>query len=239
MKYLLYVIDTYLECLEEIYEMKSIAITAAIILCASSVSAADFVYQEPAAPVEVAPAFSWTGFTAGIQGGYNWNDLSMSTSLYPGVEAGTDVDGGLFGGFVGYNHQLDNNWVIGAEADFEGNWAEDSVVVAPDTLEYGLDWQGSVRARAGFAMDRALIYGTAGWAYGRGYAEVVGLGKETENFNGLTVGAGVDYAFTDNVFARLEYRYTNFGEKNYQAYGETFELDVDQHAVKVGLGVKF
>ena len=31
------------------------------------------------------------------------------------------------------------------------------------------------------------------------------------NPNGWTVGAGVDYAFTNNVFGRIEYRYTNLG----------------------------
>ncbi len=29
-----------------------------------------------------------------------------------------------------------------------------------------MDWFGTVRGRAGFAFDRALIYGTGGFAYG-------------------------------------------------------------------------
>ena len=52
---------------------------------------------------------------------------------------------------------------------------------------------------------------------------------------GWTVGAGVEYAFTDNVFGRLEYRYNDYGDKD--IFG--INTDLDQHTVKVGLGVKF
>lgn len=45
----------------------------------------------------------------------------------------------------------------------------------------------------------------------------------------------MDYAFTDNVFGRLEYRYNDYGDKD--IFG--INTDFDQHTVKVGLGVKF
>lgn len=43
------------------------------------------------------------------------------------------------------------------------------------------------------------------------------------------VGTGVDYAVTNNVFLRGEYRYNDLGDN----------ADLDQHVVKVGLGAKF
>ena len=104
---------------------------------------------------------------------------------------------------------------------------------------YGFDWQGSVRGRVGYAFDRALVYGTAGWAYARGYAEVPGIADVKETFNGYTVGVGLDYAFTDMVFGRVEYRYTDFGDKDFNFGGAAINADVDQHAIRVGLGVKF
>ena len=58
-------------------------------------------------------------------------------------------------------------------------------------------------------------------------------------FNGYTLGVGLDYAFTDLVFGRLEYRYTDFGDKDFNLGGATLNSDVDQHAIRVGLGVKF
>jgi outer membrane immunogenic protein len=216
--------------------MKKLIIAATFALAASTVMAADAVYQVP--QVET-PLFSWTGFTVGVQGGYGWNNQDLGFSGAP-FDFSADFDGGIFGGFVGYNYQLSNNWVVGIEGDFEGNWGDDTQNAL--NVKYGLDWQGSVRGRAGYAFDRALVYGTAGWAIGRGYAEDIGFGTEKQNFNGYTVGVGLDYAFTDMIFGRAEYRYTNFGDKDFAftGFGGTaVNSDLDQHAIRIGLGVKF
>ena len=219
--------------------MKKIIATLAFVLAASTAMAADAVNEVPAAPVaDVAPAFSWTGFTVGVQGGYGWNNTDSDISGTGSFSQ--DFDGGLLGGFVGYNYDLGNSWVVGVEADFEKNWADETAFGG--ALEYGIDWQGSVRGRVGYAFDRALVYGTAGWAYARGYADVAGFGEQKETFNGYTVGVGVDYAFTDMMFGRIEYRYTDLGDKTFDfggAGGGTINSDVDQHAIRVGLGVKF
>ena len=72
----------------------------------------------------------------------------------------------------------------------------------------------------GIAFDRFLVFGTGGWAWGNpstsyaltGVAPFVTNGG---NSTGWTVGAGVDYAFTDSVFGRIEYRYTNLGTSGF------------------------
>ncbi|WP_421362188.1 outer membrane protein [Agrobacterium rosae] len=224
--------------------MKKILAAVAFALVASTAMAADAVYEAPQAPVaNDAPLFSWTGFNVGVQGGYAWNNHDLGLGAPFGVGLAADFDGAVAGAFIGYNYQFSNNWVLGIEGDFEKNWGDDTLdVFGGGAFEYGLDWQGSVRGRVGYAFDRALVYGTAGWAIGRGYAEVPGFGTEKENFNGYTVGAGVDYAFTDMIFGRVEYRYTNFGDKDFNfggPIGGSINSDLDQHAVRVGLGVKF
>ncbi len=93
--------------------------------------------------------------------------------------------------------------------------------------------------RVGYTFDRALIYGTAGWAYGRGYLDVSGFSSEKETFNGYTVGLGIDYACTNMMFGRVEYRYTDFGNQDFSVGGASLTSYVDQHAIRVGLGVKF
>lgn len=217
--------------------MKKFVTTIAFILTASTAMAADAVYEAPAAPVaDVAPAFSWNGFNIGIQGGYGWYNQDVSGG---GATDTADFDGGLLGGFVGYNYDLGNNWVVGLEADFEKSWADGSADLGGPDVEYGFDWQGSVRGRVGYAFDRALIYGTAGWAYGSGYLDIPAFSSEKETFNGYTVGVGLDYAFTDMMFGRVEYRYTDFGNKDFSLGGASVNSDVDQHAIRVGLGVKF
>ena len=59
--------------------------------------------------------------------------------------------------------------------------------------------------------------------------------KESKTFNGWTIGAGVDYAFTNNIFARAEYRFNSYGNKDVLG----IKADLDQHVVGVGIGVKF
>ena len=66
----------------------------------------------------------------------------------------------------------------------------------------------------GFAFDRFLIFGTGGWAAGNpstafaltGAAPFVTTGGRS---NGWTVGGGLEYAITDTMLSRIEYRYTD------------------------------
>ncbi|KGE01578.1 MULTISPECIES: outer membrane protein [Rhizobium/Agrobacterium group] len=209
--------------------MRIFVLSTFLALGASTVQAADVVAEHPAPSVAFeAPAYTWSGAYLGIQGGGGWANGKFSGL---GISSSEDANGGLFGAFAGYNYQFDNDLVVGIEGDVEYNWNEQEIFGA----DFGTDWAGSVRGRVGYAFDRALIYATAGWAATQGYVDVPGLGKDEETFNGYTVGAGLDYAFTGNIFGRIEYRYNDFGKKELQGVS----VDVDQHAVKVGLGIKF
>lgn len=216
--------------------MKTALLATSMILAASSVFAADVVYEAPEAPMVEAPiVFTWSGPYIGIQGGAGWADLSGTID---GVSGDTSLNGGLVGGFIGFQHQFANNFVLGVEGDLDYNWNDNNFDFAGERYEYGTELAGSVRARVGYAADRSLFYVTGGWATTRGYGEVsdgVDTFKEKETFNGWTVGAGIEHAFTDNLFGRAEYRYNDYGNKDYD-FGS---LDLDQHTVKVGLGVKF
>ena len=213
------------------YDMyKTIALASALALsaCASAI-AADAVDQIPAAPVAVdAPAFSWNGVYGGIQGGAGWLDGEFSDGT---DSASQDFDGGVVGGFVGYNWQLSNGFVVGLEGDVDYNFNEESEA----GIDVGTDWSGSVRGRVGYAFDRVMVYGAAGWTFTNGYVDGAGI-DENETFHGWTVGAGVDFALTDNIFLRGEYRYNDFGDKDILP---GLNVDLDQHVVKVGVGVKF
>ncbi|MFN7104296.1 MAG: outer membrane protein, partial [Pseudorhizobium sp.] len=95
-------------------------------------------------------------------------------------------------------------------------------------------FSGSVRGRLGYAMDRTLVYAAGGWTATEVNADTA-LGSFDDTLHGYTLGAGVEHAFTDNMFGRLEYRYNDFGSGNLGAA----DIDFDQHVVQVGLGVKF
>jgi outer membrane immunogenic protein len=212
--------------------MKKVVLLSALMACATSAAyAADLVEPAPAAPEaveETVTTYGWDGGYAGIMGGAGWlkNDYDFGASSTSRTQAG-----GLLGGFAGWNKQLDNNIVLGLEGDFSYNWNEKTV----RGNDVGTDWSGSVRARAGYAFDNALIYGAAGWTVTQGYLDPPGGGKEKKALNGYTLGAGVDYKFTDNMFGRAEYRFNDYGSETIN----NVKFDPHQHAVIFGLGYKF
>ncbi|MBP0500691.1 porin family protein, partial [Mycobacterium tuberculosis] len=67
--------------------------------------------------------------------------------------------------------------------------------------------EGSIRARAGIALDPVLLYGTGGVAITD--SKLSGpLGSESKTHVGWTAGAGAEAKITQNIVGRVEYRYT-------------------------------
>ncbi|MCZ4431649.1 porin family protein [Agrobacterium sp. SOY23] len=202
-------------------------------ILSSAAVAADAVSDVPAAPVvdDGAPSFSWDGFYAGVSGGYGWNRLKSTEG---GDTAKHSFDGGRFAGFAGYNAEVAPSVILGVEGDLGYAWGKKTIELSK--VSAGLN--GSARLRAGYAMDRALIY-TAG-GYTATDSEIkTPIGNASKVLNGWTIGAGIDYAFTDNVFGRLEYRYNDFGKETYTVQGISADGKLSDHVVNVGLGVKF
>jgi outer membrane immunogenic protein len=210
--------------------MKTLLIGAVVALVSTSAYAADVVTQEPVAPevVEAAPISSWDGAYIGALGGAGWlkGDYDFGATTTHRTKAG-----GLLGAFAGYNYQLDNNIVLGIEGDVGYNWNKSSI----GGTDVGTDWAGSVRGRVGYAFDDALIYGTAGWTTARGFIDPPAAGKSTKSLNGYTVGAGVDYKLTQNIFARAEYRFNDYGTEKISGV----KFDNTQHQAIIGIGYKF
>lgn len=246
--------------------MKLRLAAALLVLSASTALAADLTYEPApvAAPIEV---FNWTGFYVGVHGGYGWGstqDVSNPNAY------GQNMDGWFGGAQAGYNYQFSNNVVLGAEADVsfgdinaKSNGANQ---FDPYYTEDKINAFGTVRARLGYAVDRFLPYVTGGLAWanvdhslGCSVASAPGGSNGCENrlggqaFDtsdsntsfGWTVGAGVEYAVTNNWTVKGEYLYTDLGENtvslvdpNYPALSER-NFDTAFSTVKLGLNYKF
>ena len=224
--------------------MKKILLaSAALVAMTAGAKAADVVMtpapSEPyVAPQVIPQTFNWTGFYLGGTAGYDWASANLT---YLGIAgSGDDFNGGKLGGFAGYNYQFDNNIVLGVEGELDYNWNEQKYNVGlPFNVKAGSDWEGSVRARVGYAFDNALLYATGGWAIANGYVDGNGL-EQNQTFNGWTIGAGLDYAFTKNIFGGLEYRYTDFGKKDFDGALTGFEAkDYTSNRVMARVGYKF
>jgi outer membrane immunogenic protein len=215
-----------------------IAATTIIALTTFSASAADLFIPDEPLPILADSPFDWSGAYIGASVGGQG-----VTAVGPGQAtlSGTAVVGGVFGGF---NFQS-GNLVYGIEADAEYSGFNATVPCTNPAWSCNgyLNAQGSLRARLGYAVESLLFYGTAGVAVGHAGGSTTSPANvvfpDSSVRVGWTVGAGVEAAFTDNWFGRVEYRYTNFGADNLMFDVPYNGVEVSSHAVRAGIGYKF
>ncbi|WP_371346809.1 outer membrane protein [Ancylobacter sp. IITR112] len=233
--------------------------------------AADLSYPVKAAPVAYVPVFTWTGAYVGGNFGYGWGDGSAPWNNYllyyysgfdSAVANGGSNPSGWFGGVqVGYNYQLANNVVLGAEADFNFGSMTDQLnytafdAGVPTLQEFGsidtkIESFGTVRARVGYSMDRFLPYITGGLAWGNvkvneswtaytdGAYSGFGGASRSDTLWGWTLGGGVEYAITDNWTVKAEYLYIDLGDINWDSAANT-KIDMSMQTLKAGVNYKF
>jgi outer membrane immunogenic protein len=264
--------------------MKKLLLTSAAFIALGATSyAADLPAPMAAVePMPVVAAYSWTGFYLGAHAGYGWGDRDFDADELPfGLDEDDfnddfpfeyDLDGFLAGAQVGFNWQW--NWLLlGAEAD--ASWTHADQEISYD-LDFGpfddgdvddlsadadLQWLASIRARAGFAVDRFLVYGTAGWAFAEvdldvsltddggacGFAGGCNSDGGSESYNGLVLGVGLEAMITQHITARIEYLHYDLGSEDveYDLIGgggvdDTFgEADLNLNVVRAGVNWKF
>jgi outer membrane immunogenic protein len=208
--------------------MKKILLaSAAFIAAISSASAADLPIYTKAPPPPAPVLFSWTGFYFGLNAGGKWAQVDDTvtvggTSL---TFSGDTRSSWIAGGQVGYNWQA-GAWVFGIEGDIDAQDFNRSRTVgttvgpllAGDVFSVDSNWQASLRGRIGYAgWDRTLLYitGGAAWTQITGTASLVGVGifSSDRTVTGGTVGAGIEYAFTNNISLGVEGRWTFYGNQ--------------------------
>ncbi|MDQ0392590.1 outer membrane protein [Labrys monachus] len=226
--------------------MKTCIAAFALLMTSTAAFAADLAPQpvEPAAPVEL--PFSWTGFYAGVHLGAVFSDAKATDSEF-GIRAKFNNTGFIGGGHVGYNEEFDNNVVIGLEGDIDYTSLSKTTSQTVDgtfgSAKFKSDWQGSVRARLGYAFDRFLPYVTAGVAFGDQklsvYIPDIGSASSSKTRVGWTVGGGVEYAIDDHWLLRGEVRYTDFGKQNSNFFGDRVKIRFNEVSTLIGVSYKF
>jgi|SRR4051812_32661361 outer membrane immunogenic protein len=230
--------------------MKRSVLIAAVFASASVPAlAADLPVKARPAPPPFVEMMTWNGFYIGINGGYSWGHSSRDLNFYnplTGVTlvtaagGGRNLDGGLFGGQIGYNWQA-SNWVFGIEADAQWTGQKGStavfcpvvgcfpgLIVVPGgtsaAISDKLEWFGTIRGRVGVTVTPSLLlYATGGGAFGSvntdlavstvtatGVPISIAASRKTDRF-GWTVGAGIETMFASNWSAKLEYLYVDLG----------------------------
>src|SRR5262249_19631507 len=167
----------------------------------------------------------------------------LSTGLL-GIASGNQFPNlnpsGVFGGGqIGYDQQF-GSWVLGVVADIQASdFKASALVVTPlattgananESLSAKIDWFGTVRGKAGFAVNDWLFYGTGGLAYGdtkstigfgctpggANCTNVAFAGSTSEVRGGWAAGAGIAKAF-GNWNVGLEYLHMDLGRSSVTA----------------------
>src|SRR5690606_4844480 len=91
--------------------------------------------------------------------------------------------------------------------------------------QFSNPWFGTLRGRVGVAAwNNLLLYATGGLAFGGLQAQLNAL-EEDRSHIGWTVGAGAEYALTQNWSLKAEYIYMGFACCSYSVTGEDHGLD--------------
>jgi outer membrane immunogenic protein len=250
---------------------KVFPLAAALVSVATAASAADFPANPLPAKVALpAPIlFTWTGCYVGVQGGGasgQGEQVAVAPAVVPPpafggatITGGLTIKGGIAGGTVGCNIQI-SNFVISGEADFSWTNKKGSVNDLPpfDTTSVSTTrekWIDTFRGRFGYAIDRFMIYGTAGVALAGTTVSVTnpafGTVSESRDRTGWVAGVGGEFAVWTGDFAdvtlKVEYLHAGFENKQYfippvpvtGGTVSTRDVKLTDDIIRAGLNLKF
>jgi outer membrane immunogenic protein len=224
--------------------MRKLVMSAAVSALALGI-AAPALAQDGPPPAEDT---SFSGPRAGIILGYD--------RLQPGEIPNSDItsrnsaDGLTYGGDIGYDFDT-GRAVFGVEGEVTGSTAKVTNPAAANALGFGRVKAGRdlyAGVRAGFKVaPSSLLYAKAGYTNQR-LDLVAGAGDGSEtgnhfNLDGYRIGAGFEQSLGRKAYAKVEYRYSNYGNARLEfpngSNTNNFGIDTDRHQVVAGVGVRF
>jgi len=225
-------------------------------------TAGDGQIATPVADI-VEPQVSWTGFYVGANGGAG---AVVNRITGDDVDAEFDGVGGegILGSLMaGYNWQASERFVLGIQGDIgiADIKSELDASLAAGPLGFGLnadaklDWFASASVRAGYLPSPdTMIYVIGGYSYahykldgelsvtldggegGEDFSDSAKFGA-SQDYNGYHVGTGIESMLTDNLTARVEYRFTQYGKEDWGIDG--LEVAPSSHTGTIGIAWLF
>lgn len=194
---------------------------------------------------------TFTGLWGGVIGGYDVSSAGSSIDDDSQDNNDQSIDGIGYGVQLGYDVDL-GGVVVGAEAEYSDSSAKtefedgDFEGFGFGSVETGRDLYFGARVGAKVGPD-AMIYAKGGYTNAK--YNVLSNDGTTEfsqdiDTDGYRLGAGAEYALSNNAFVKLEYRYSNYSDAEIDFDGELqdsdrFSIDTDRHQVMVGAGFRF
>jgi len=213
-----------------------------------------------------AQAQDFSGTYFGAHAGYRWVNSDLTSAPYvvdfvdiPARSEKYSTDGTIAGVHFGHMTRLSANWYLGFEGDISFGWGSNSKrttigdiydeVSVNTRSKLETNWQGTIRARLGYANDQWMLYTTAGFAFmdidwsdsitpnfGTTY-----VAQKSDILTGWVLGVGLELMLDSNWLLRSEYLYEDFGSNRVPLAGtsENGSLDVTAHKLRIGVSYKF
>ncbi|WOC17094.1 outer membrane protein [Pseudochrobactrum sp. MP213Fo] len=182
---------------------------------------------------------------------YNYNDTTTSYDApatwegnYVGAQVGTTSSttpspfssrSSALGGIVAGKNFQSGNFVYGGE--LEANFGE-----AEHKIQNGgrlqQSWSGIGKVKAGYAMDKTLVYGTVGYGATR-FKPKDNVTSDSQWAGGVLLGAGVEQQLSGPLSVKAEYDYMRHNGVKTDVQNERVSNNLKNHAVKLGVNYRF
>ncbi len=245
----------------------ALSTVAIVIACVNAAVADDVMVTKAPAIAYGGPTYNWNGFYAGGHLGVAWGSSNWTAA--PGVSGSTDLfqpidtfneSGSFFTGIQGgYTYVLPNHFVVGAEVDASfpsfpslvgiqigGTSNFTSPTLGAVSYSESALASGTTRVRIGYAPGHWLFYATGGfaWTYNQQTLTQMASGASESPFIwrlGWAAGAGVEVPVAPHWTARLEYLFTDYGNKNQLFFGgaQPINSDFALQELRAGLNYQF
>jgi outer membrane immunogenic protein len=193
-----------------------------------------------AAAAMPAAAAEFSGFRAELQGGWNSTSIGYVSALGVNYENSKSAFG--YGAEVGYDFPISESVIIGALGNVSGSTQSYTDMLCPSgtsacllgrpNVNANLGVNFSLMGRVGFKVaDSTLLYGGLGYANQnvKYYITPVGgvTAEDSRSYGGFRLAAGVEQAFGESFYGKVEYRYSNYKD------------DVTTNQIFAGVGMRF
>lgn len=196
--------------------------------------------------IDLTPTRSWSGGYVGVLAGgvaASTKNGGMEGGVNPGQEGPVSDMAWQYGGYIGVNQQIGDQWVISAE----GELAKYDVTfdsIAPADLDFGTsDLKGQASARFGYLVNPdTLIYARAGYGLMRINPEPDNSdpGTESAYVQTLSAGLGAETMVNEHMLLRAEGLYTTaVDEYRFTTNGGQGPLTIKPTSVEARVGAAF
>jgi len=180
------------------------------------------------------------GLRAEIHGGFD--RLSNERFFSPSDSTFRPIEGGVYGFGIGYDQPLGKQVFVGLEgnADFStGLRCQVNPLVAfvapgifESCLRPGRDLSANARLGVKLGSGRTRLYALAGYSNMRLTSSFQlnrgpRTGLNSQNRDGIRVGAGIEHGFDERFYAKIEYRYADYGNR------------INRNQALAGVGIRF